>query len=404
MRAEAHLPWSIAVVTARPFRPRAVALYSPTWYAPNVRLHLLGFPHTQTTRAYVTCAYTQKLVKFAKMMVPFDHEVYVYSGEHNEAPCHEHVPIFTDEEQHEWYGDWRSDVCPDVDWDPASPGWTAINERGAAEILKRAGPGAVDDLVLSLAGHSNAPLRERGLLPEFQIVEWGVGYEGIYFPHRCFESHAWQHYVYGRKGITNGCFYDTVIPNFFDPADFQTSGRAAEQSYLLFVGRLVHRKGWQVALDVAERAGIPIRIAGPGVEAVGDGLWVGPEARIQESDSVTYLGVLDQEERARQMAGAVAVLAPTLYLEPFGGVAVEAMMCGTPAITTDFGAFPETVPDDLRFRTLQEAVECVDRARGIDRSLPWNYARENFSLEAVGPQYERWFRQLQGLWGKGWDA
>ncbi len=55
------------------------------------RLHVLALPHTQTNSDYATCAYTQKAVKFCRMLHGRGREIILYSGEHNEAPCDEHV-------------------------------------------------------------------------------------------------------------------------------------------------------------------------------------------------------------------------------------------------------------------------------------------------------------------------
>ena len=101
------------------------------------------------------------------------------------------------------------------------------------------------------------------------------------------------------------------------------------------------------------------------------------------------------------MGGAHAVLVPTLYVEPFGAVAVEAQLAGTPAIATDWGAFTETVADEFRFRTMQEAVDAVKRAGDADPEKLQASALERFSLDAVAPRYEKWFRQLDSLWRDG---
>jgi glycosyltransferase involved in cell wall biosynthesis len=105
------------------------------------------------------------------------------------------------------------------------------------------------------------------------------------------------------------------------------------------------------------------------------------------------------------MAGAVATLVPTMYVEPFGGVAVEAMMAGCPALTTDWGAFTETVEEGVsgyRFRSLREGVAAVEAAAELDRERVRARAEERYSLEAVAPLYERWFSQLGTLRGAGW--
>jgi len=67
--------------------------------------HVVSLPHTQTTAEYVSCAYTQKVIKFSKMMKDLGHTVYVYSSEENEAPCDEHFSIISKKEQKKWFGE-----------------------------------------------------------------------------------------------------------------------------------------------------------------------------------------------------------------------------------------------------------------------------------------------------------
>ena len=116
------------------------------------------------------------------------------------------------------------------------------------------------------------------------------------------------------------------------------------------------------------------------------------------------MGLADTQKRAELMGAAKAIFVPTLYVEPFGGVAVEAMMCGTPVICTDWGAFPENVEqgvDGFRCRTLAEFVQAMSDVEGLDRELIRRRAVGRFSTEAVGPQYARYFERLQALWGEG---
>ena len=102
------------------------------------------------------------------------------------------------------------------------------------------------------------------------------------------------------------------------------------------------------------------------------------------------------------MGRAKALLAPTTYIEPFGAVVVESMLCGTPSIATDWGSFPELLPAERRFRTLQEGCEAVEKAMSISPAAIQEEALKRWSLSAVAPLYERWFHELGTLFEDGW--
>lgn len=368
-----------------------------------MRLHIVGLPWTETTREFSTCAYTQKLVKAGKMLLKEGHEVIVYSGQENDTECTEHVPIFTRPERIAWFGEHdQNSTWAHVSWDPNHESWRAIAERALREILVRAQP---QDLLLLIAGAAQKPLADA--LPELLACEPFVGYKGILTDRCAFESHAWRHHVYGLNGIEHGRFFDTVIPNYFDPDDFRGSGRRGDA--LLFMGRMIEAKGPHVAVSVASAAGRELYFCGPGVREVetvdGVGLRIYGDGIVVEGQHLHYLGVLGPEDRAAVMHEAAALIAPTLYIEPFGGVAVEAMLCGTPVVATDFGAFTETIEEGVGgylFSTLAEAVEAVELATRLNRERVAEYARRRYSLDAVGPRFTHWFRRLDTLWDEGW--
>jgi glycosyltransferase involved in cell wall biosynthesis len=359
-------------------------------------LHLVGLPHTMATRSMNVCAYTTKAMRFVKMMRTQGYRVVVYWGDESDIDADEQVPVVTVAEQRRWYGaDRDPQTVISTPFDANALPWQAMNQRCVYEIGKRREP---DDILLVTAGLAQKAIADG--LPDMLACEWAVGYEGWYMPHSvCFESHAWRHYCYGRAGVTDGRWYDTVIPNFFDPDDFAEAGEGDD--YLLFVGRMIPRKGPQIAAEIAREAGLPLVLAGPGATS-----WT-PD-RITCGDwqfdgvDMEYVGTVGIEERARLMGGARAVLAPTTYIEPFGGVAVEAQFCGTPAVTTDWGAFTETVPDAYRFATLAEGVAAVERARGTSPDGWREQAAAKYSLDAVGPRFDRWLRRLGTLRRQGW--
>lgn len=358
-----------------------------------MRLHVAALPHTRVEPSFSTCAYTAKVLKFARMMGDRGHEVVVYATEGPEIPGASLYACLSEEERALLYP-------PAADGLPAWPDdWTLFNARAAAGIVTNAQP---RDFVLLCGGYSQLPLSEQ-LRGELLVCEPGVGYEGVFTQFRAFESYAWMHHVYGIKGESHGRFYDAVIPNYFDPDDFEFSGRRGD--YLLFLGRLINHKGPHIAAKIAERLGMKLVVAGPGGAIAGDGSLAAADVLIEEP--VEYVGAVGVEQRAELLTGAAALIAPTTYIEPFGGVAVEAMLAGTPAVTTDWGAFTETVEEGVsgyRFRTLAEGCEAVERATKLSRSGVRRYALERYSLDAVAPQFERWFERLENLWERGWDA
>lgn len=367
-------------------------------------LHLIALPHTQTTAAFSSCAYTQKVVKFSRMMRQQGYRVVLYGSEINEAECDDHVVIVEEHKRQEWFGVRPFDtVLTPLEWDQAKPYWRHANTNAVRGLLDRAHE---RDLLCLTTGWPQAPITNA--LTDLTVAEWAVGYEGV-LPRsmRAFESSAWMHHVYGLRAERHGRFYDAVIPNFFDPDDFPRLGDGAGE-YLLYLGRLVHRKGVAVAWQIAQRTGRKLIVAGPGALEHRPGYIRAPELEIQgDPDLLEYVGEVGPAARAELLEHAHALLAPTLYLEPFGGVAVEAMLAGTPAITSDFGAFRETITHGttgFRFRTLADAVEAVAAVDELDRAAIRESALARFSLEAVGPIFDRWLTDLADLWEGGWDA
>ena len=361
-------------------------------------LHILGLPHTQINKEYLTCAYTQKIFKFAQMMTSLGNEVVLYGGEHTEAPCTRSHAVFTDAEQFAWFGsNDQNDLFSKITWDANDLWWKTINDR-AIDLIKQ--NGKKGDFICIIAGTAQKPVGDA--FPQMISNEWGIGYEGIYSDFCCFESSAWMHYMYGKKRFQDGRWYDIVIPNSFDPEDFYVSPEKGD--YVLFIGRLVKRKGPDIAALIAEKAGLKIKIAGPGATSVTPGNIVAPEVTISGSH-VEYVGPVGVEERAKLMSEARAVITPTLYLEPFGGVAVEAMMSGTPVLASDWGAFRETVKPDLsgyRFRTLQEGVDLIQKSFDLDPKTIRNYAESNYSIDVIRNDYQHWYDNLSELYGNGW--
>lgn len=363
-----------------------------------MRFHLLGLAHVPTNKEYCSCAYTQKIVKLGRMLRSLNHAVFFYGTEESALDCTEFVCVGKKSERLKTYGDynWHSEFFKH---DPADLAHQTFNLRAAAEILARKEP---NDFLLIPMGNYQKLVADTVKLN--LTVESGIGYEGIFAPYRVFESYGWMHYIYGllqgqsqnRGSWGDGKFYDTVIPNYYDPTDFEI---APKEDYYLFVGRLIKRKGLQIVKDIAEHLKIKVKVAGQGNLA-------DVEGADMRSPYLEHVGFIDRAQRKHLMARALGLFCPTFYMAPFEGVFAEANMSGTAVITTDWGVFAEHVQNDVngyRCHTLKEFIAATKHAPNLDSRRIRSYALNRFSLDVVKFQYQRYFERLMDLQiGKGW--
>jgi hypothetical protein len=345
------------------------------------RFHVLGLAHTETTSDYLHCAYTQKVIKFVEMMHSLGHHVVLYGGEDNEAPCDEFVTCIHKAEMPDYEVGMASFIVE-------APHWVTMNQRAVEAIRERIQP---RDFICVIGGLCQKPVTDA--FPHHMAVEWGIGYEGVYAPYQVYESHAWRHHIYGMRSggrSGDGRDYDAVIPNAIDPDDFDFT--TEHDDYHLYLGRLIERKGVGIAMDACQRLGVPLVLAGamePGFD-VRYGM---------------YVGLVGARIRRTLLARAAALWVPTRYIEPWGGVHVEAMVSGTPVITSDFGVFPETVLHGVvgyRCRTFGEYVWAASNLGNLDPKVIHEYATGRYATNVVRWQYQDYFERLSTLWDDGW--
>lgn len=339
----------------------------------------MGLPHTEVTKEFCWCAYTAKVLKLCQMLATTEHTVTLYAGPENEALA-EHVQVVSHGDRHRWFdGPWPTDRVFDR-WDPADPCWSEMAIAAVDAIRARIEPG---DAVGITMGRCQQHIADA--FPNHPILEVGVGYVGV-LPQsfRCFESRAHQAYVHGWHRDDDGRHFDTVIQNSFDLDDLT---RCEPSDYLLFLGRHTERKGLTVVQELARRYKV---------------ITAGQEGPLS---GIPWRGVVTGREKAELIAGARALICATSYIEPFGGVAVEAQLSGVPCLTTDFGAFVETVPQGVagyRCNTLGEFIWAVEHIDDLDRDAIADRARGLYSTEAVAPLYDEWLRRIELLNGDGW--
>jgi glycosyltransferase involved in cell wall biosynthesis len=359
-----------------------------------MRFHILGLPHTVSSKEYNACAYTQKVVKFGKMMTERGHEVIHYGHEESDLPCTEHVTVLSTEDWKKTYGDhdWRKHFFK---FDTNDHAYQTFYRNAIEEVGKRK---QKNDFILPFWGSGTRPVCDAH--PDLICVEPGIGYAGGHWARfKIFESYAIYHAYYGLDsvGTCKQDWYDAVIPNYFDPEDFVYTPEEKED-YFLFLGRVYEGKGVNIAVQATEAIGAKLIIAGQNsLKDMG----------YKEVPShVTEIGYADVETRKKLMSKAKGAFVASLYTEPFGGVQVECLFSGTPTITTDWGSFTENNIHGVTGYRCKTFEQFTWAAKNIDNIKPQacrDFALNNFSLDVVAQKYEEYFQSVLNVYnGDGW--
>jgi glycosyltransferase involved in cell wall biosynthesis/Fe-S-cluster containining protein len=252
---------------------------------------------------------------------------------------------------------------PTGSWKYGNRWHKTYTQRLNRQLAKRLDDTQGPELICSLYGAAQADIEAA----DRPLVEPLLGYDHCWAPYRVFPSYAHQHVIYTKQEefTRENRFFDTIIPHFVNADDYWIA--AHQEDYLLYLGRDAPDKGVHIARECAQACDMRIK-------CVHDNCF--------------------GADKSELIARAQAVLMPTLYVEPFGYVAIEAQLCGTPVITTDWGAFTETVvhgQTGFRCRSATEFIRAVTLAKELDRPAIRKHAREHYSIEAVAPAYAAYF-------------
>lgn len=167
---------------------------------------------------------------------------------------------------------------------------------------------------------------------------------------------------------------DAVVIN--PPVDVEYFGAApdGDRDYLLGVGRWIPYKRFDLMIDIAAEAGMPLVLAGSGPDEANLRRRAGPHVRFE---------VRPSRERLRELyAGAAALLFPAH--EDFGIVPVEAQAAGTPVVGLARGGLLETVvPGETGLLTESSDPRVHARLLGCLRDLDRTRIRRH--AEGFGP-------------------
>lgn len=351
-----------------------------------MRFHVLALPHTVTSLEYSACAFTQKVYKFCKMMLARGHTIYHYGHERSTVPCTQHITVTDDSVLREAYGDhdWKKFMFKHNGSDFAHTTFVKNASKALFDTKQK------NDFLLLFWGLGHRPIAD--VHPDLIAVEPGIGCFNKPCAEFCvYESYAVMHSVYMKHEMSPK-WLDTVIPNYFeedpdtdDKDDLLEKIEALPDGFVLMISRMVHEKGVGIAVDAANRAGFPIVLAGQ------------EDPAHITSQAYTYIGYVQPHHRKALLKKARCLMAPSHYVEPFGGINVEAQFMGVPVVTSDWGAYPETVvhgKTGFRCRTMEQFVYAIKATEHLDRAFIKEYARQNYGFDKVASMYEDFFSNV----------
>ncbi len=182
-----------------------------------------------------------------------------------------------------------------------------------------------------------------------------------------------------------GLDYLATTYNGIDVSEFRFSDRPGE--YLCFLGRFHPEKGTHLAIEIARRAGVRLKIAAIPQDEAYFREFVAPHI---DGDRVVFLGAVERDARNELLAGALALVHMTTRPERFGLTQIEAMACGTPVLGARMGSIPEIVVDGVTgflCDGVDDAVAKVPLLASLDRGACRAHVQSEFSVERMIDRY-----------------
>jgi glycosyltransferase involved in cell wall biosynthesis len=196
-----------------------------------------------------------------------------------------------------------------------------------------------------------------------------------------------------RIPLPNANFVATVQHGL--PSDLLTP-QPVTPSYLAFLGRICPEKRPDRAIRMAREAGFRLKIAAK-VDRVDEDYYQETIRPMIDGGTVEMVGEINDADKPGFLSGAIALLVPIDWPEPFGLVMIEAMACGTPVIAFNRGSVPEIIEhgvNGLIVDDMAQAIAAVPRAAAMSRKVVRHSFERRFTARRMAEDYLAVYRRL----------
>ena len=197
-----------------------------------------------------------------------------------------------------------------------------------------------------------------------------------------------------RIPLPRGNFVGTVHHGL--PLDLYKPTFDSKGGYLAFLGRISPEKRPDRAIQIARKAGLPLKIAAK-VDKVDEAYFREVIEPMIDGRQIEYVGEINESAKSQFLGQAAALLFPIDWPEPFGLVMIEAMACGTPVLVFRCGSVPEIIDEGVTGHIVsgvEEAVAALPALLALDRRVIRSRFEKRFSSAQMAAQYVKLYQKL----------
>ncbi|HJZ72559.1 MAG TPA: glycosyltransferase family 4 protein [Vicinamibacterales bacterium] len=168
-----------------------------------------------------------------------------------------------------------------------------------------------------------------------------------------------------------------------------------KEDYVVFLGRMAPCKGPHLAIEVARRTGLRLKLAGE-IQPIFREYWETRVSPLIDGRQIEYVGEVNLAQKNALLSRARAVLFPIQWEEPFGLVMIEAMACGTPVLALAGGAVEEVIHDGINGWICRDVADMAARARCAlpESAACRDFVVRHFSIDSMIDRYLAIYEEL----------